>query len=214
MRLVLAIDIETTGRRFGRDEILAVGWAGGVSVSPGKIQVRVEPRRFGFDVRKPSGASWAEHWKARGWSAWNFWGDRTELLDELQRGALPPAEALEQIDRALGELESRFELVPVVDAVGYDLAWLNTALAAAGYEDLAHTRSGKGRRCLDAYSFLLGRGGFGYEEAAVGHNNGGTAFRAYLDGIIHELPPGEYKHPHLPEQDAYGVLLEFLGARP
>jgi len=229
-KIALAFDVETTGNilpvcplgvhdpdSLARgDALISVGWAGGrLAGNPPRIEYLAGPARLDIDLQKPKSSSWKDYWAEKGWSGGTFsafWAERLPLLSATQGSdASSHASAALRLNETLEALEKKYEVVPIVDAVGFDDLWISVLLNSQGLPGLAKTREGRGRRVLDAYSFRLGRAGLDYTDAAPGHENGSDgaqeAFKAQRSGF-----PEEYEHPHLADRDAKGILAAYLSS--
>jgi hypothetical protein len=231
--IVLAFDVETTGgvlpvcplgvhaleksRPPRGDALVSIGWAGG-RLKKGKGGVKVDllapPKRLDIDLKKPPMRSWESHWKAMGWSEVTyrkFWASRLETLEAMQASTTSFVTAAHLLNKELKGLEDQYEIIPIVDAVGYDAVWADVLLNSQGYRGLALTRTGYPRRIIDAYSYRLGLSKLGHEESAPGHDNGSEKVRGPFSR--HRAVFGDmYEHPHLPDLDAKGILVSYLGA--
>ncbi len=133
--LVLAFDVETTGNALPvcplgihgeqkrGDALISVGWAGGRLVDGKKLDILVQPQRLDLDLKKPKDTTWEEHWKEQGWSEETyrrFWSHRLRTLDDMQQSTSSFAAAAHLLNRELAELEETYQIVPIIDAVGFD----------------------------------------------------------------------------------------------
>lgn len=238
--LVVAFDVETTGDRLPvclrppaaasaaaldadaagwGDALISVGWAGGrltaaEPLAKPEVELLVEPRRLDIDLGKPSGVTWEEYWKTRGWSETTFrrfWSGRLSVLDGMQQTTTSLRVASHLLNRELAQLEEKYELVPIVDAVGFDASWVDVLLNSQGHRGLGQTRTGRSRRVIDAYSFRLGRALLDHKDAAPGHENGSEAARTAF-ARQREVFAEMYEHPHYSDQDAKGILVAYLSS--
>jgi hypothetical protein len=128
--------------------------------------------------------------------------------DRLVRHERPPA------NRELAELEEACEITPIVDAVGFDAAWIDVLLNSQGYAGLGRTRAGRPRRVIDAYSFRLGRALLDRQDAAPGHENGSAAART---AFARQREPSlasrrRVRTPPLRRPGAKGILVAYLSS--
>lgn len=229
--LVLAFDVEATGDVLpvcplgvhpegGRgDAMISVGWAGGrLAAGPAaslpKLEILVEPQRIDINLQKPKDVSWEDYWKTSGWSIdtfRRFWSHRLNTLDSMQQNTSSFALSAHLLNRELAALEEKYEIIPIVDAVGFDAPWIDVLLNSQGYRGLGQSRTGVSRRVLDAYSFRLGRALLDHSDAGPGHENGSPAA---VDAFTRqrEVFRAHYEHPHVSDRDAKGILVAYLSS--
>lgn len=222
--LVLAFDVETTGNvlpvcphgihgdQKRGDALISVGWAGGRLLDGTKLEILVQPQRLDIDLKKPKEATWEDYWGDQGWSEETyrrFWSHRLRTLEDMQQSASSFAAAAHLLNRELAELEERYQIVPIVDAVGFDASWVDILLNSQGYAGLGESRIGRSRRIIDAYSFRLGRALLDHTDSAPGHENGSETARSAF-ARQREVFADQYEHPHYSDRDAKGILVAYL----
>jgi len=112
--ILFAIDLELSGCRLDKDNIIAIGWSAiqltnGETISQGVISLQSIPTRPPFEPRCYD----------------EFWSKNLPLLKTLQTLSVPPSLGISRFFETLDELDRKCEVRIISDNPCSDIAWID-----------------------------------------------------------------------------------------
>ena len=186
MPLLVALDVEASGRDVAKHGVVSVGLCAGDMAGDVKLKRR-------YDVCLPPGRVFEERCKRE------HWDKCPDLLAKFQEDAKSPHDAFVALRNDLDWLDKEHGgLLLLTDNRIFDIKWVDYCLAHyASAPPLSFDTKGNYRPICDTDSYARGALGLGHEEPWLSDSVVVKTFGIEM--------PADVVHDHSPENDAHWV---------